>query len=171
MLKQAGTEPIEIATDHRCVLGDLTDSLAKDAAKGSRGELLAANAQALLADLLRRPDFASCCQRAYLAFAPQVFEREIQLPIACATDAHLDTRVLLWPVGAADGQHPHCDGWAAFAAVTGDLTTLEERDGPRLPGRAIALREPEVLVPEDGVSHHIHNAGDHVGLTIHIFGT
>ena len=27
-----------------------------------------------------------------------------------------------------------------------------------------------LLVPEDDVSHHIHNVGDQVGLTIHIFG-
>jgi hypothetical protein len=30
---------------------------------------------------------------------------------------------------------------------------------------------PRVLVPEDDVSHHIHNVGNEIGLTVHVFGT
>jgi hypothetical protein len=35
----------------------------------------------------------------------------------------------------------------------------------------VPLRTPKVLVPEENVSHHIHNVGDEIGLTIHVFGT
>jgi hypothetical protein len=100
-----------------------------------------------------------------------VFEREIQVPVACDDTARLDTRVLLWPIGAKDGQHPHCDGWAAFMAVQGDLTTHEQRGSNRLAERPLSLAVPELLIPEQDVSHHIHNVGDEIGLTIHVFGT
>lgn len=46
----------------------------------------------------------------------------------------LDARVVPWPIGAKDAQHPHAKGWA-------------------------------------GVRHHIHNRGDQVGLSVHVFGT
>jgi hypothetical protein len=170
--KQTGEQkPIEIATDHRCQLGDLTDRLADAAAGGLRGEGLAARAERELTNLVAAGRFAQCCVPAYLALAPEQFEREIQLPIACAAVARLDTRVLLWPVGAKDGQHPHCDGWAAFMAVRGELVESEEREGVRQPEQRAALAAPKVLVPEDDVSHHIHNVGHEVGLTIHVFGT
>jgi hypothetical protein len=166
-----GADPIEIVTDHVCLLGDVTDHLAAHAADGDRGEALAVRARDALADLLDHTRFAACCLPAYLALAPERFEREIQLPIACATAARLDTRVLLWPVGANDAQHPHYDGWAAFMAAQGWLTVSEQRYGVRLPERSIDLRAPELIFPEDRVSHHIHNVGDEVGLTIHVFGT
>jgi hypothetical protein len=162
--------PIEVHTDHQCLLGDLTACLAEEARSGRRGELLAERARTLLLRL-DAADFARCCVPAYLALAPEQFDREIQLPIASADVAKLDTRVLLWPVGAADGQHPHCDGWAAVMAVNGVLAASEQRDGARQPERELGLCAPELIVPEDGVSHHIHNRGDEIGLTIHIFGT
>jgi hypothetical protein len=162
--------PIEIATSHRCLLGDLTDALCDEAARGVTGEALARRAGEALGELLDSGTFQRCCLPAYLALAPERFAREIQLPVACSDVARLDTRVLLWPVGAKDGQHPHCDGWAAFVAVQGDLRTDEERTGKRLPERAIALNAPELLFPQQDVSHHIHNVGADVGLTIHVFG-
>jgi hypothetical protein len=173
MIEDKAVEPaaLEFATDHRCMLGTLTDRLAERAAAGTRGEALASSALHELGELLSRGEFARCCLPAYLALAPKTFEREIQLPIACATEARLDTRVLLWPVGANDGQHPHCDGWAVFAAVQGRLVESEERDGARHQECTVPPGEPALLLPEDGVSHHIHNVGGDVGLTIHIFGT
>jgi hypothetical protein len=169
--EQSETKPIEVATEHRCMLGDLTDAFAAAASSGLRGKALAAKARDMLSHVLDSGRFERCCLPAYLALAPVRFEREIQLPIACADEARLDTRVLLWPVGAKDGQHPHCDGWAAFMAVRGDLTTDEERAGKRMPERALTLGAAELLVPEQDVSHHIHNVGGDVGLTIHVFGT
>jgi hypothetical protein len=58
-----------------------------------------------------------------------------------------------------------------FAAVSGELAVHERRNGERQPERAVALREPEVLMKDDGVSHHVHNRGDEIGLSVHIFGT
>lgn len=162
--------PIEIPTDHRCLLGALTDRLAEAAQSGVRGEQLAEQARARLRELASRDQFVTCCLPAYLALAPEQFDREIQLPIAHAAAAKLDTRVLLWPVGAADGQHPHCDGWAAFMAMRGTLMTHEERHGRRGKHRQLTLREPELIVPEQDVRHHIHNVGEEIGLTIHVFG-
>lgn len=163
--------PIEIPTQHRCLLGEITDALAAEAARGVRGKALAAHAKGALSRLFDGGLFERCCLPAYLALAPERFGREIQVPIARADEAQLDTRVLLWPIGASDGQHPHCDGWAAFMAVRGDLVESEERAGQRLPEQPVVLRTPKVLVPEQDVSHHIHNAGDEIGLTIHVFGT
>jgi hypothetical protein len=169
--KQSGARALEFPTDHRCLLGELTDRLAEHASRGVRGEDLASHARQLLTQLLGDGRFHACCAPLYMALAPETFEREIQLPIASAVPARLDTRVLLWPVGAKDGQHPHCDGWAVFAAVQGELVESEERDGQRQPAKAVALCEPALLMPEDSVSHHIHNVGHAVGLTIHVFGT
>lgn len=168
--EQAIDSPIEVSTDHRCMLGGLNDALCDEAAGGVMGKSLAERARAALEDLLADDAFQRCCVPAYLALAPQRFDREIQLPIACSDVARLDTRVLLWPVGAKDGQHPHCDGWATFVAVQGALTTEEARAGVRQPERALMLRRPELLFPEQDVSHHIHNVGAEIGLTIHVFG-
>jgi hypothetical protein len=167
---QVADSPIEIETSHRCLLGDLTDALCDEAAQGVTGKQLARRASDALAALLESGMFQECCLPAYLSLAPPEFEREIQLPVACSDTARLDTRVLLWPVGAKDGQHPHCDGWATFVAVQGNLTTEEERGTKRLPQRTIAVGEPNMFVPEQDVSHHIHNVGHDVGLTIHVFG-
>jgi hypothetical protein len=164
-------QPVEIATEHRCRLGEFTDWLREEAERGTRGDELAEHARRALSHLLDDGHFARCCLPAYMVLAPARFDREVQLPIACATLARLDTRVLLWPVGASDGQHPHCDGWAVFMAVEGDLVESQELDGVRQQAHAVPLHEPQLLVPEDGVLHHIHNVGDEIGLTIHVFGT
>ena len=164
-------EALEISLQHRCHLGRLTDELAERARGGERGERLADRARAALERLLASGDFARCCVPAYLAVAPEVFERELQVPVASADVAKLDTRVLLWPMGAKDAQHPHSEGWAVFAAVRGELAVHERRHDERQPERAVALCDPEVLTKGDGITHHIHNRGDEVGLSVHIFGT
>lgn len=107
---------------------------------------------------------------AYLALAPAEFDRELQLPVASEKESRLDARVLLWPVGAEDSQHPHCDGWAVFIAARGTLGASDTVDGERQPERPLALHAAELLKPADGVEHHIHNRGAQVGLTVHIFG-
>jgi hypothetical protein len=165
------TDPIEVPVPHRCHLGELTDELAQHARSGDRGDRLAERARAGLERLLASGDFVKCCVPAYLAVAPQFFERELQVPIASADDAGLDTRVLLWPVGAKDGQHPHADGWAVFAAARGTLAVHERRAGERQPEREVVVGEPEVLTPRDGVTHHLHNRGDEIALSVHVFGT
>lgn len=162
-------QPIEITTDHRCLLGALTDELAITARSGVTGRALADRARAALSSL-DRERFCACCLPAYLALAPAEFDRELQLPIASADAARLDTRVLLWPIGAEDAQHPHRDGWAAFVVEDGVLAASDARRGVTEPERRLDLHAPEVLMPEEGVSHHIHNRGDIVGLTVHIFG-
>jgi hypothetical protein len=163
-------DPIEVATGHACLLGSLTSELAERASAAVHGPALAAEASAALGRLLADDEFYRCCLPVYLALAPVVFEREVQLPIAGAEVARLDTRVLLWPIGAKDGHHPHRDGWAAVALARGRLCVSEERDGSRLPERPLHEGQAELLFPEDNVSHHIHNRGNTVGVTIHIFG-
>ncbi|MGH2471486.1 MAG: hypothetical protein ACRDG6_03650 [Candidatus Limnocylindria bacterium] len=49
-------------------------------------------------------DLDKCCVPVYLAVAPQVLERELQIPAASAGPAKLDARVLPWPIGAKDAQ-------------------------------------------------------------------
>ena len=165
------TEPIEVPVRHRCHLGELTDELAENARRGERGDRLAERARAGLERLLASGEFVKCCVPAYVAVAPEVFERELQVPVASADAAGLDTRVLLWPVGAKDGQHPHADGWAVFAAARGSLVVHERRNGERQPEREVVLCEPEVLTAGEGITHHIHNRGEEVGLSVHVFGT
>jgi hypothetical protein len=79
--------------------------------------------------------------------------------------------VLLWPIGAKDAQHPHTDGWAVFAAVRGTLAVHERHHGDPQPERAVPLRDPEMLTAIDGITHHLHNRGDEVALSVHVFGT
>lgn len=160
---------IELHVDHRCVLVALTEHLADRASQGDCGERLGAEALAALANI-DMGAFERCCAPVYLGHAPERFDREIQVPIASAEAGRLDTRVLLWPVGATDGHHPHNEGWAAFAAASGRLAVSEEREGVRLPDRLLQPGVPELIRPAEDVSHHIHNRGDVVGLTIHIFG-
>jgi hypothetical protein len=164
-------DPLEIPTGHRCKLGELTDELARHAVDGETGDRLAARARESLKRLLHSVEFERCCVPTYLALAPVEFERELQLPIASNDAGSLDTRVLLWPVGAKDRDHPHRDGWAVFGVVRGRLMVSEELDGERQPARAPDRSVPEVLLPRDGVRHHIHNRGDDVGLSVHIFGS
>ena len=164
-------EALEIPVRHRCHLGALVDELAEHARRGLRGEPLAERARTGLAQLLASEGFASCCVPKYLAVAPRVFERELQVPVASAQPAKLDARVLLWPIGAKDAQHPHANGWAVFAAVRGRLAVHQRHNGERQPERAIVVCEPEVLTAGDGITHHIHNRGDEVALSVHVFGT
>ena len=147
------------------------DRLAERARAGERGDALAERARAGLVDLLSSGDFTGCCVPKYLAVAPEVFERELQIPVASADPGKLDARVLLWPIGAKDAQHPHAEGWAVFAAVRGTLAVHEREKGERQPERVVALGEPELLTPRDGITHHLHNRGDEVALSVHIFGT
>jgi hypothetical protein len=164
-------EALEIPVRHRCHLGALMDELAEHAGQGLRGAPLAERARTGLVHLLASEGFASCCVPKFLAVAPRVFERELQVPVASAQPAKLDARVLLWPIGAKDIQHPHANGWAVFAAVCGTLAVHERHNGERQPERAIVLCEPEVLTAGDGITHHIHNRGDEVALSVHVFGT
>ena len=158
--------PIEAQTTHLCELARLTDELA-EGAKHEHGDRLAAAAARSLARLLDSGRFATCCVPHYIKLAPDRFEREIQIPIAHADGGAIDTRVLVWPVGATDREHPHRHGWAIVAPVLGALTVSETRDGVRRPERAATRQR---IVPEDGVTHHIHNRGATIGLSVHIFG-
>jgi hypothetical protein len=148
----------------------VTDELAGRAVEGESGDRLAARARDSLKRLLHSGEFERCCVPKYLALAPADFDRELQLPIASSDAGSLDTRVLLWRVGAEDRDHPHRDGWAVFAVVRGRLMVSEAVDGERQPARAPDRSRPELLVPRDGVSHHVHNRGDDVGMSVHIFG-
>jgi hypothetical protein len=147
------------------------DRLAELARAGMHGDKLAERARGGLVDLVSSEDFTACCVPEYLAVAPKAFERELQVPVASAEPAGLDARVLLWPIGAKDAQHPHADGWAVFAAVRGTLAVHERENGERRPERVVGLREPEVLTAHDGITHHLHNRGDDIALSVHLFGT
>jgi len=164
-------DPLEIPVGHRCHLGDLVDELAECARGGERGDRLAERARSKLAELLRSRKFDRCCVPEYLAVAPKTFERELHIPVASAGPASLDARVLLWPVGSKDAQHPHSEGWAVFAAVRGSLAAHDRHNGERQPERALRLGEPEVVHAGDGITHHLHNRGDAVALSVHLFGT
>jgi hypothetical protein len=163
-------EPIELATDHACLLGSITAELARVAAAGVRGDALAERALQSLSALDRR-HFEACCAPAYLALAPQRFDQELQVPIASSDEAQLDTRVLLWPATAKDGQHPHRDGWAIVMPVRGELAEFQRKHGEPQPERRPTLWQPALIMPEDGISHHMRNAGREVGLSVHVFGT
>jgi len=165
------SDPLEIPVQHRCRLGALVDELAEQARRGERSERLAARARDGLAKLLSAEEFGTCCVPEYLAVAPKVFERELQVPVASAEPAKLDARVLLWPVGAKDVQHPHADGWAVFAAVRGTLAVHEQHNGERRAERVVRLGEAELLAATDGITHHLHNRGEEVALSVHVFGT
>jgi hypothetical protein len=164
-----GDAAIELETDHRCLLAELTDRLATLAAR-HRGASLANHAASELDAVLVKGRFETCCLPRYLALAPKSFERELQVPVASADVAELDTRVLLWPVGARDLDHPHVEGWTVFAAVRGDLVLSEVREGERRPERRAALRRSEVLMPEEDVVHHVRNRGHEIGVSVHVFG-
>ena len=165
------TDPLEIQTAHECHLGALRDELADLAREGSRGESLATAAASRLGRLIGSDEFRTCCVPIYLALAPKRFASDIQIAVARADEARLDVRVLLWPIGSKDRPHPHVAGWAVFAPVVGRLATTEVRDGRREPERVLEPGAVEVLLPAEGVVHHVHNRGDDVGLSVHIFGT
>jgi len=159
-----GVHAMEIQVDHRCALESVTERIARVTNAGGARE----EARRALDELLADRDFDRCCVPHYLAPAPRARERELEIPVAEA--GRIRTRVIVWPVGAKDVRHPHTDGWAAFSVVRGDLTVTEERRGARRPERRVPTRLAQVLRPEDGVAHHMHNRGGEVGLTIHVFG-
>jgi hypothetical protein len=53
-------EPIEIPTDHGCLLAELTAHLAEESRRGMRGVALGEYARGALAQLLSRDRFAAC---------------------------------------------------------------------------------------------------------------
>src|ERR1700704_755283 len=114
--------PIEVRTDHTCVLAMLTRQLASSA-DADMPSLAAAAVDAMLRD----GGFDRCCLPRYVALAPQRGGREVQIPIA--TERDIATRVLVWPIGSKDGMHPHTTGWTVFVPVTGDLVSVEQASG------------------------------------------
>ena len=156
--------PIEVRTDHACVLAALTRQLASSG-DGDMPSLAAAAVDAMLRD----GGFDRCCLPRYVGLAPERGGREIQIPIATARD--VETRVLVWPLGSKDGMHPHVDGWTVFVPVTGELVSVEQPAGEGTTAGMLELRRPQVLRPEDAIRHRLRNQGDEVAVTIHISGT
>jgi hypothetical protein len=156
--------PIEVPTDHTCLLAMLTRRLARsdDADRASL-------AAAAVTGMLRAGTFARCCLPHYVALAPERGGREIQIPIAVVGD--IATRVLVWPIGSKDGMHPHIDGWTVFVPVTGELVTVEQPAGEPVAVGMLELHVPEVLRSEDAVRHRLRNQADEVAVTIHISGS
>ena len=102
-------EALEIPVQHRCHLGRLTDELAERAREGERGARLAERARAALDQLLASGDFATCCVPAYLAVAPAVFERELQVAVASAGGEARHARVAL--ADRSEGCAAPARGW------------------------------------------------------------
>lgn len=155
--------PIEIATDHRCVVAILARRLA-EVRDGDRAALAADAVDALL----RAGHFDRCCVPRYLALAPERAPTEIQIPIQTAGD--IATRVIVWPIGARDSAHAHSDGWTVLAAVRGELEAVVRSDGAPDRVTRMAARQPRILRPEANVHHGLRNAGSEVGLSLHVFG-
>jgi hypothetical protein len=155
--------PIEVRTEHGCVLDVLTRRLAE-----ANVDDTAALANEALRALLRDGAFDRCCLPKYLALAPERGQREIQIPIA--THGAIETRVLVWPIGAGDSAHPHVDGWTVFVPVAGDLVTVEQSPTDGTNATRLAPREPVVLRPEDRIRHRVRNAAPEPAVTIHISG-
>lgn len=146
------------------MLGALTHQLAAAPAEGDR-PALAADA---LAALLGAGQFDRCCMPRYLALAPVQSGREVQ--IAVAREGDVETRVLVWPIGARDLEHPHTDGWTVFVPARGELSTVERSAAEPRSASRLADRAPVVLRPEDGVRHFVRNTGDGPALSIHVSG-
>ena len=157
-------QPIEVSTDHTCLLAMLTRRLAR-----SGDADRATSAAAAVWGMLRAQSFDRCCLPHYLALAPERGGREIQIPIATAGD--ITTRVLVWPIGSKDGMHPHVDGWTVFVPVTGQLVSVAQPAGEPLSVGALGLRVPQILRPEDAVKHRLRNEAEEVAVTIHLSGT
>ncbi|HEU5287673.1 MAG TPA: hypothetical protein VFV20_04665 [Candidatus Limnocylindria bacterium] len=149
-------------TDHRCVIGMLVHRVA--AATDPDRPSLVADA---LDRMLRSGHFEGCCVPRYLALAPERAPREVQIPIDKSGD--VAARVIVWPIGSRDTDHPHTDGWTVFVPVRGELATIERTDdGSRV--AALAPRQPIVLRPEEGIRHLVRNAGSSPALSIHVSG-
>jgi hypothetical protein len=156
--------PIEVPTDHTCMLAMLTRQLASSG-DVDRPALAAAAVDAMLRD----GGFDRCCLPHYLALAPERGGREIQIPIATVGD--IATRVLVWPIGSKDGMHPHIDGWTVFVPVTGELVSVEQPAGEPVTAGPLELRRPQILRPEERVRHRLRNQADDVAVTIHVSGS
>lgn len=122
-----------------------------------------------LAAMLRSGQFDRCCVPRYLALAPERARREVQIPIDESAD--VAARVIVWPVGAGDAEHPHTDGWTVFVPVRGELASVARSAGEPITVERLATRVPLVLRPEDGVRHLMRNAGPAPALSVHLFGT
>lgn len=155
--------PIEIPTDHPCLLGLLTRRLASADAQDR-----AALAAAALDAMLRDGAFDRCCLPRYMALAPSRGDREVQIPVA-ARDG-IETRVLVWPAGAGDADHPHTSGWTVFVPVTGQLVAVDEAPGDGRSAGPLRARTAAVLRPEDGLRHRLRNNEHDVAVTIHVSG-
>jgi hypothetical protein len=153
--------PIEVATDHRCMLADLTAQVAREGTGPSR-------VAGALRSMLERGDFQRCCLPHYIDVAPDRFARELQIPIA--RRGELETRVLVWPAGAGDATHPHVDGWTVFIPVTGELAQVAERPGESPELDRLATGRPLTLRPEERVRHRLRNVGAGPAVTIHVSG-
>lgn len=150
-------------TDHRCVLGMLVHRVAT-ATDTDRPSLVAD----ALDRMLRSGQFDGCCVPRYLALAPAHAPREVQIPIEEADG--VAARVIVWPVGARDVDHPHTDGWTVFVPVRGELATVERTDDGRHVA-ALTPRRPVVLRPEEGIRHLVRNAGPAPALSVHVSGS
>jgi hypothetical protein len=155
--------PIEVQTDHPCLLGLLTRRLAN-----ARADDTAALAADALEALLREGTFDRCCLPRYEKLAPKRGEREIQIPIA--SRGGIETRVLVWPAGSGDGTHPHSDGWTVYAPVAGHLIAVDEAPGDGTAAGPVRVRKAALLRPEDAIKHRLRNAEDDVAVTVHISG-
>ena len=156
--------PIEVATDHTCLLALLTRRLSRSD-DADRASLAAAT----VTGMLRARTFDRCCLPHYVALAPERGGREIQIPIAVEGD--IATRVLVWPIGSKDGMHPHIDGWTVFVPVTGELVSVEQPAGEPVVVGTLEPRVPEILRPEDAIRHRLRNQAEDVAVTIHISGS
>lgn len=156
--------PIEVATDHLCLLALLTRRLSRsdDADRASL-------AAAAVTGVLRAGTFDRCCLPHYISLAPERGGREIQIPIA--NEGDIATRVLVWPIGSKDGMHPHVDGWTVFVPVTGELVSIEQPAGEAVVAGTLPLRVVEVIRAEDALRHRLRNQADEVAVTIHISGS
>jgi hypothetical protein len=154
---------IEVPTEHLCVLGSLTARLAS-----ARDDDPAALAAYAIARLLRSGTFDRCCAPRYLALAPERGAREVQIPVV--EEGPVRARVIVWPVGARDGEHPHVDGWTVFVPVIGELVTVEQAEGGPLSVGPLAPRRPVVLREKDHVRHWVRNSGRAQALSIHLSG-
>jgi Cysteine dioxygenase type I len=155
--------PIEVQTDHPCLLGLLTRRLAN-----ARADDTAALAADALEALLRDGTFDRCCLPRYVSLAPKRGDREVQIPIA--SRGGIETRVLVWPPGAGDGTHPHSDGWTVFAPAAGHLVAVDTAPGDGTAIGPVRARKAALLRPEDAVRHRLRNAEDEVAVTIHVSG-
>ena len=121
-----------------------------------------------LRDMLAEGRFDTCCLPRYLALAPQHGHVETQIPVASERD--VDVRVIVWPVGEHERRHPHTDGWTVFVPVRGRLEALEDAPDDKSGRRALPVRVPVTLRPEDAIRHRVANVGSEPALSVHVSG-